>query len=733
VVGEQVLHRLFEEWVGRRPAALALADQHGHLTYGALHARAQGLAAELRAAGLAPHQPVLVLANRGIDLVVAQLGTLLAGGAFVCVHPDHPASRLRQVVDTAKPAAAVVGTATWARHGEQLAAALPGVPVVVAGQRPDDAAVETPPEAPAEASTDVRPDDLADSARAIAAGTKAGPSAEPSDDDRPDDLAGTTAAIAAGTKAGPATDPQAVDAPEAPADPAVEVGPGDLAYIAFTSGSTGRPKGIPHRHANLAQFVTWQGEAFGIGPGARVAQLAPPGFDVSYCETFGALCRGASLHVVPESARSDAGQLAAWLRDERVTLLQIVPAHWRALLAELGADTADTADTAETTTALPDLATVLFVGEALPPGLVVETRARLRPAPRLVNVYGPTEVVAATFHVVDDVDEGGAADEVREVGKGRSVPIGRPIPGREIVLDHDRGDGEGVGEILIRSPYLTTGYVGGDPEAGRRFASDPSARSASRPSGRASSGPAGAGTGTGVVYRTGDLARRLPGGELVFVGRADNQVKLRGQRVELEDVEAAVVGAGGAGEAVATVRTAADGTQSLVAFVVPEGLDPEDRAGFDPEGLRRRLGAVLPPYMVPSVLVPVDALPRNANGKVDRQVVEEWETAGAGPPRGPGAAAPADADAPVGEVEEAIAAIWCELLGLPAVGRHADLFTLGGDSLLATRIVSRIRTRLGVRVTLGAFFDTPTVAGLAAAAADAPAAPGPALRKQPVG
>ena len=208
---------------------------------------------------------------------------------------------------------------------------------------------------------------------------------------------------------------------------------------------------------------------------------------------------------------------------------------------------------------------------------------------------------------------------------------------------------------------------------------------------------------------------------MLFVGRADNQVKVRGQRVELEDVEAAVVGSGAVTGAVATVRDGHDGTQALVAFVVPR--DPHDRASFDAGELRRRLAEALPPYMVPNALVPVEALPRNANGKVDRRAVRDWEV-----PTGDGAGAAGDD--PVGDMESAIAEIWCELLERDRVGRHDDLFALGGDSLLATRLISRIRSRLGVRVTLGTFFEKPTVAGLATAAAAPSARPATPLRKQ---
>lgn len=454
-----------------------------------------------------------------------------------------------------------------------------------------------------------------------------------------------------------------LDAPAATADP-VSVTGADLAYVAFTSGSTGRPKGIPHRHRTLAQFVDWQGGAYRIGPDTRVAQLAPQGFDVSYCEIFGALYRGASLHVAPESARTDPALLATWLRAERVSVLQVVPAHWRALLAELPA-------TGEAP--LPDLETVVFVGEVLPPSLVEQTRARLGRGLRLLNVYGPTEVVAATWYEIGELP----AD-------ARAVPIGHPIPGREIELA-DLTDG--TGEIVVRSPYLTDGYL--DDEAGtrERFGPDPA-----RPS-----------------YRTGDLARLLPGGELVFAGRTDHQVKISGQRVELEDVEAAVLATGQVSEAVATVVPGADGSASLVAYVVPA-------PGADLDAARRELVERMPRYLVPAALVAVPQLPRSAHGKLDRAAVAAW----------PAPAAPQEPTGttrePAGELEQAITAIWCELLGRDDVAPDADLFALGGDSLLATRLISRVRSRLGVRVTLGAFFEEPTVAGLAAAAAAAPRA-----------
>ncbi|MGH8900460.1 MAG: AMP-binding protein [Egibacteraceae bacterium] len=648
-MSEQVLHQVFKGWVEARPQALAVAGAAQRLTYAELDVWAGRVAAALVDVGVRREQPVAVLVERGSDLVASLLGTLVAGGAFVCLNPQHPWERLRQVLAAVSPKAVVADERSWSRHGSLIRAQLPEVVYV---------------------------------------------------------------------------DPRSLETPERAA-PSVTVEPGDVAYIAFTSGSTGRPKGIPHCHATLSQFVSWQGEAFGIDSAARVAQLAPQGFDVSYCEIFGALCRGASLHVAPEAIRNDPALLGAWLRQERISLLQIVPAHWRALLAELPATPEHP---------LPDLAAVLFVGEALAPSLVAQSRARLRldastaswprsaapaagpespapaagpdastasrpesaapaagpesaapaggPALRLFNVYGPTEVVAATYHEVDEIPDG-----------LRSVPIGRPIPGREILLVGEAG---GVGEMYIRSPHLAKEYLDNDVETRQRFVQNP--LHADYPD---------------LVYRTGDLARRLPGGDLVFVGRCDNQVKILGQRIELEEVEAAIVGTGDVAEAVVAARSLRVGGQSLIAYVVPRGA-------LDPDALRRRLAEILPRPMVPAVLVPVERLPRNANGKIDRDAVRGWD-----------APLPTDdgEQAPGSELEEAVAEIWRELLGVASVGRHADLFSLGGDSLLATRLISRVRARLGVRVALGAFFETPTIAGLAAAVSTAPRDTTPLVRR----
>ncbi|MER7009269.1 amino acid adenylation domain-containing protein [Dactylosporangium sp. NPDC000555] len=438
------------------------------------------------------------------------------------------------------------------------------------------------------------------------------------------------------------------------------VTPGGLAYLAFTSGSTGRPKAIPHAHRDLAQFVQWQSAAFDIVPGARMGQLAPLPFDVAYCEIFGALCHGATLCLRPAGGHGDPVALAAWLARDRVGVLQVIPALFREILAAAGP--------------LPDLRSVLFVGEALHTELVERARRRLGPQVRLVNVYGPTEVVAATYHVVTSLP--GTA----------VVPIGGPIDGRQVVVLDPAGElcPPGVtGEICVHSPYLTPGYRDDEGQTAQRFVT-----------GLLPEVP-------GVLYRTGDLARLRPDDlALEFAGRVDNQVKVSGIRLELEEVEAAVARHPGVRQCAAAVRGGPDGPGRLVAYVVTDD-------GTAPAGLRAFLRDSVPAHMVPADVVALPALPRTANGKVDR------------------AALPAPAGRPDTGVEHVpprtflerqLAGLVAEVLGVERVGVHDDFFALGGNSLQAARLVNRAREALGLELSLQSLLTDPTVSAAAAAA-----------------
>ncbi|QLQ36672.1 non-ribosomal peptide synthetase [Micromonospora robiginosa] len=444
--------------------------------------------------------------------------------------------------------------------------------------------------------------------------------------------------------------------------PGRTVTPNDLAYLAFTSGSTGRPKAIPHAHRDLAQFAQWQSTAFDVGPGARMGQLAPMPFDVAYCEIFGALCHGATLCLRPAGGHGDPVALAAWLARDRVSVLQVIPALFREMLAAAGP--------------LPELRTVLFVGEALHTELVRRARHRLGPAVRLVNVYGPTEVVAATYQVVTDLPDTAV------------VPIGHPIDGRQVVVLDPAGElcpPGATGEVCVHSSYLAPGYRGDEAQTAQRFV-----------------------TGVlpevpGVLYRTGDLARLRPGDlALEFAGRLDNQVKISGIRLELEEVEAAVARHPDVRQCVAAVRGGSGPYDPgrLVAYVVTDD-------GAAPADLRDVLRDSVPTHMVPADVVALPALPRTANGKIDRAALPD-------PPTRPDTGAAHVA--PRTFLERQLAGLVAQVLGVERVGVHDDFFALGGNSLQAARLVNRAREALGLELSLQSLLTEPTVAAAAAAA-----------------
>ncbi|MCY0942943.1 AMP-binding protein [Streptomyces antarcticus] len=373
-----------------------------------------------------------------------------------------------------------------------------------------------------------------------------------------------------------------------PADPAgigqtPAIGPRDGAYVAFTSGSTGTPKGIPQSHDALAQFAHWMGRQFGMGPGARVAQWVSPEHDPALAEVCATLVAGGTLFPVSDAVRTNPDALVPWLAEHRITHIQTVPSFARDLL-EVITDTA-------AGQRLGALSHVLLMGEALRAELVGGLTTAL-PSVRVFNLYGPTETVAATWHEVTDVTAG-------------PVPIGRAIPGRQVlVLDgDDLTCPVGVtGGVVVRSRYVTPGYLGSTD------------RSAFRPVERLDTPDGDAGW-----YRTGDLARRLADGTLEFRGRADFQIKLSGNRVELTEIEASLASHDSVLECAVVPRTDRPGPiRQLAVHVVPKrgtdglplGAAPQWRAH-----LRRHFGAL----NIPATFHEVSGrLPRNAAGKVDR-------------------------------------------------------------------------------------------------------------------
>jgi amino acid adenylation domain-containing protein len=440
---------------------------------------------------------------------------------------------------------------------------------------------------------------------------------------------------------------------------------GDVAYAIYTSGSTGIPKGICIPHRAVARLVLAT-DYVKLGPHTVIAQISNASFDAATFEIWGALLNGGVLAGITKDVALDARRFRAALRAHRADTAFVTTALFNQLVAE-------------DPTLFSTLDSVLVGGESLDPSTVRRCLEADPPA-RLFNVYGPTESTTfATHYRIEAVPEGAT-----------SIPIGRPIANTKLhVLDGAMNPVPvGVpGEIHVGGPGLATRYLARPELTKERFVPDPF------------SGEAGA-----RLYKTGDLGRYLPSGDVEFLARIDSQVKIRGFRVELGEVEAALAEHPRVTEAVVTVAQEA-GDKRLIAYVV----------GGAPLGeLRRFVSERVPYYMVPSDYVALDALPLNANGKVDRRALPAPDPARRG--------AAGEHVAPRSDTERKLAAIWEALLGTTAVGVHEGFFELGGHSLLATQMVSRIRDTFGVEVELRTVFEAPTIARLAPRVEAAPSA-----------
>ncbi|MFI9814180.1 non-ribosomal peptide synthetase [Saccharothrix variisporea] len=428
-----------------------------------------------------------------------------------------------------------------------------------------------------------------------------------------------------------------------PADPRPPT-PSDAAYVIYTSGSTGRPKGVVVEHRAIVNRLLWMQAEYGLGADDRVLQKTPSSFDVSVWEFFWSLITGATLVVAKPEGHKDPAYLADLIERERVTTVHFVPSMLRAFVDSGARPTT--------------LRRVICSGEALPTDIATTL-------PHTHNLYGPTEAaVDVTYWPVAE-----------SAGSG-TVPIGRPVWNTRVyVLDrHLRPVPAGTpGELYLAGAQLARGYLNRPSLTASRFVANPF-------------------TPGERLYRTGDIVRWADGA-LEYLGRSDDQVKLRGFRVELGEVEAALGALPGVSAAAATVLT---DRQQLVGYVVPAGSSPVDAAA-----VRRSVAQSLPEQVVPSAIVVLDALPLTPSGKLDRKALPEPQVTEAS------TAAPRDPR------EEILAELFADVLGLDRVGRDDDFFALGGHSLLATRLVSRIRRTLGVDVRIRAVFDAPTVARLA--------------------
>ena len=439
--------------------------------------------------------------------------------------------------------------------------------------------------------------------------------------------------------------------PERAERPRVPVHPENLAYVIYTSGSTGRPKGTELTHAGLLNLVGWHRREYELVPTDRSTLVASPAFDASVWEIWPPLASGASLHVPPEEVRVSPQDLLAWLAAEGITVCFLPTPLAEACLES---------------DPLPRLAlrALLTGGDRLHP-------VRRELPFRLINHYGPTEsTVVATAEDVAAGEEapsiGRPIDNLQAYvldGKLQRVPAG--VPGELHV------GGVGLARGYLRRPDLTAEKLIPNP-----FAEGPGAR----------------------MYRTGDVVRWRPDGRIEFLGRADHQIKIRGIRIELGEVEA-VLGRHPAVRAAAVV--AREGPR-LVGYAVPSGT-------VAPDELRAFLAERLPAAMVPSTIVMIESLPLTPNGKVDLAALPEPAPAEAGG---------AEWDEPRTPIEQVLQEIWSELIGVERIGIRDDFFKLGGHSMLGARIVSRVRDELDIDLPLSTMFDRPTIEGLAAAVED---------------
>src|SRR5450830_1774865 len=439
-----------------------------------------------------------------------------------------------------------------------------------------------------------------------------------------------------------------------------EVRPEHLAYVIYTSGSTGQPKGVMNEHRGVVNRLLWMQDEYGLDASDSVLQKTPFSFDVSVWEFFWPLFNGARLVMARPGGHRDPGYLREVIREQNITTLHFVPSMLDLFLAH-----GEAGDSG--------LLRVMCSGEALPGHLVRRFKQQL-PEVGLFNLYGPTEAAVD----VTAWDCAGPLDETPD-----NTPIGKPVANTRIyLLDANfQPVPLGVaGELYIGGVQVARGYLNRPELSAERFLDDP--------------------FNVGRMYRTGDLARYLADGTLEYLGRNDNQVKIRGFRIELGEIEARLAAYPGVKESVVLAREDHPGEKRLVAYFTTQ----QPQTLLEAESLRGHLQDALPEYMVPTAYVQLDALPLTPNRKVDRKALPAPEGA---------ALASREYEAPQGQTEERLAAIWADLLRLERVGRQDNFFELGGHSLLTVQLQARLHQDLGVEINLRSLFGLSSLPALA--------------------
>ena len=581
------VHELFEAQAAASPDAVAVEHDGAQLTYGELNARANRLARHLRILGVRPEMRVGVCVERSLELVVALLGVLKAGGAYLPLDPSYPLERLAYLVGDSAPALVLTRDRVPAGVlGMLREAGVWAIDVVADAQRWAD---------------------------------------EPSSDlDR------------------------------------AELRPDNLAYVIYTSGSTGNPKGVMVEHHAFALRLLGANDDLGFGAGDVFPNLASPAFDIALFEVLVPLLSGGRSLLLGAAQVKDIDRLRELTQD--ATVFHAVPSLVEAWLEALGSG-GESAQYAS-------LRTLLVGGEAVPERLLRKLTARF-PHARVLEMYGPTESVMVTTRYRADGVAGGVAH-----------CIGRPFANtRTYVLDAQMQPAPiGVaGELYVGGLQVARGYLNRAELTAERFVASPFVDG-------------------DRLYKTGDLARYLPDGNIEFLGRTDFQVKIRGFRIELGEIEAKLAAYAGVRDAVVVALEDLAGEKRLVAYYTADAA-----VDVTVEALRAHMLALLPEYMVPAAYVHLESLPLTSNGKLDRKAL---------PAPDGGAFASRAYEAPVGDVEMTIAALWRELLGIERVGRNDNFFELGGHSLLVVLALERLR-RVGLHVDAGDLFAAATLRALA--------------------
>ena len=593
----RTLDDLVKAQVERTPGACAVHAVDGDLTFDQLDARAALLAGWLRANGAGPGTLVAVLMERSCDMVVAMLGALKSGAAYVPLDPEYPAERLAYMIRDA------------------------GAPVVLVQAR-----FRT----------------LVPNAVALAV-----------DADWGQVVAARPVMPNEGTH-----------------------GPDDPAYVIYTSGSTGAPKGVVVPHRAIVNHMQWMQRAFPIVVGDAVLQKTPVSFDASVWEFWAPLTSGARLVMAEPGVHREPGRIVAAVRRDGISVLQLVPSVLAALLDTPGFG------------ACTSLRRVYCGGEPLPPELV--TRLVNLLDVELHNLYGPAEAtIDATVW---------SAPRRGDIVALKTVPIGRPIDNVTAYVLSPAGEPLPVGvpgELWLGGAGVALGYHARPALTAERFAPDPFA-------------PTSSVDGRGRVYRTADRVRFLPDGQLEYLGRLDEQVKVRGVRIELGEIEAALLAIPGVAAAAASTRDdGAYGTR-LIAYVVPSRDSALDR-----DVVAAALARTMPSTMQPSAIVLLDVMPLTPSGKLDRRALPAPTYEIDGP-----------VIAPRDDVEAVIAEVWRDVLGRDTVSVEAGFMELGGHSLLATRISAQVTKIFRTPLPLRRFFEAPTVAGNARALVTSERKPG---------